>query len=116
MYKKDGNVSEPMRRIIFNILGTETWEDGLFKPNPQLTLFDEPSYQRVEINDICCFIKNNLSKIFPYVSCPVYLTNTKNSPLFLLFFTMSNPSDRAIAIGKNISPSITKAYPKACEH
>lgn len=114
--KKDGNISESLKDIIFGMLGTTEWEKGLFKKSIQVNLFNEDIYERVEINDICCFIKKNLNKIFPYVSCPVYLTNTKNAPLFLLFFTMSNPSDRAIEVGKEISSSIIKAYPTVCEH
>lgn len=114
--KKNGDVSESLRKIILNLLGTNEWETGLFKPKPQLNLFDIEEPERVEINDICCFIKKNLSKIFAYVSCPVYLTNTKNAPLFLLFFTMSNPSQAAIEKGQRISSSIINSYSKVCEH
>jgi hypothetical protein len=59
------------------------------------------------------WVKKRLETIFPYVEEPKLLHQTLESgkhgaPLFALFFTMSNPAPRAIALAKKIVRAVLK--------
>ena len=89
------------------ILGTSEWETKLYQESPQLSLFGEANYERVNFEELVSFIKSRLSSTFAYVSPKSrMLKNSKNSALFILFFLMTNNSPRAIGLGSKVVSDI----------
>ncbi len=95
-----GNIPEPNKLKLNQVLGTTTWEQEIYKKSPQLTLFGDVDLKRDSIEQIKAYILKRLRTIFPGVSeNPLTLRNPKNnSPLFLLCFAVSNPSSSAIKL------------------
>lgn len=89
------------------ILGTSEWETKLYQESPQLSLFGEANYERVNFEELVSFIKSRLFSTFAYVSPKSrMLKNSKNSALFILFFLMTNNSPRAIGLGSKVVSDI----------
>ena len=95
--RRDGNIPESHKLKLNQVLGTTTWEQEIYKESSQLTLFGDIDLERASIEKIKTYIFKRLKTIFPGVSAnPLTLRNSKNSPLFLLYFAVSNPSLSAI--------------------
>ena len=81
--------------------GREYWQ-SLYHASPQLSMFtDEPAQQRLRGSDhIANRYRERLASVFSRVA-PTRrtLTNSKNSPMFDLFFAASNPKGAGIAVG-----------------
>lgn len=102
--RNDGNITNESEKKLNSILGSTTWRNKLYDEDPQLSLFpDDNNFIRKEQNDICCFFREEMKKIFPSVLCPVCLKNSNNSPLFLLFFAVSNDRKTAQKAANNIA-------------
>lgn len=100
---KDKNYSETISKKIDKILGTHDWEDALYRESQQLSLFDMDNYERVELRELVDFLSNRLKSVFAYVSPKSrVLKNSKNSPLFILYFMMTNNSPKAIGLGSKV--------------
>lgn len=113
---KDGSKIRPEWESTLNrLLGTDHWITELYKPKevPQMEdLFgEEPEseVERLNVEGVSKFVKSRLSEQFPFVSDPVTLRNN-NSPLFLFFLAVSNPSNVAIGLAKKVSSQILKKY------
>lgn len=88
---------------IDTILGTHDWEKALYEEDPQLTFFGTTDYRRVDFDRLVSYITNRISSIFSYVSPKSrILKNSKNSPLFILYFIMTNSSPKAIGLGSKV--------------
>lgn len=88
---------------IDTILGTHDWEKALYEEDPQLTFFGTTDYRRVDFDRLVSYITNRISSIFAYVSPKSrILKNSKNSPLFILYFIMTNSSPKAIGLGSKV--------------
>ena len=88
---------------IDKILGTHDWEDALYRESQQLSVFDMDNYERVELGELVDFLSNRLKSVFAYVSPKSrVLKNSKNSPLFILYFMMTNNSPKAIGLGSKV--------------
>lgn len=99
--------SETTSQKIDSILGTHDWEGALYKKDPQISMFDSTSYCRVNFEGLVNYITNRLSSTFAYVSPKSrILKNSKNSPLFVLYFMMTNDSPRAIGLGSKVVTQI----------
>lgn len=100
---KDKQYTAATSAKIDRILGTHDWEETLYQENPQLTLFGTTNYDRVDFDGLVGYITNRLTSIFAYVSPKSrVLKNSKNSPLFILYFIMTNNSPRAIGLGSKV--------------
>ena len=97
------NITDATSAKIDSILGTHDWEEALYKEDSQISFFDTPNYNRVNFEELVNYITNRLSSTFAYVSPKSrILKNSKNSPLFILYFIMTNKSRKAIGLGSKV--------------
>lgn len=91
------------------VFGSNEWKSSLYRENPQGHLFGERDHLRLGIDDVEKFIVKKLKEIFPHVANKTLrLCNSKNSPLFSLFFAVANPSPAAGKAALNIANSLLK--------
>lgn len=77
----------------------------------QMSFFDEEQRFNKEVNEVQLkkYIYGRLKTIFPAVADnPRILYDTKNSPLFLFCFAVSNDSHKAIRLALNGADHILK--------
>lgn len=88
-------------------LGTDEWKRALYV-NEQPDLFgDDPTVTRDKgYEAILQFTQRRLGEAFPYVSQPLLLRGHKGPALFALFFMVSNPDTKAIALAARVSREI----------
>lgn len=88
-------------------LGTDEWRQALYT-NEQADLFGgDPTVTRDKgYAAILQFTRQRLNKAFPHVSEPLLLRGRKGPPLFALFFMVSNPHPKAIALAGRVSREI----------
>jgi three-Cys-motif partner protein len=100
MLKKDKQIDETWKAKLDMIFGDNSWEQEFYIEDPQTNLFNTTEYKKdANINAIKDYICKRLETIFPSVSKnPRMLYNTKNSPLFLFCFAVSNPAPAAIGL------------------
>ncbi len=101
--RNDGNVLPSDIAKLNNLFGDSDWKSKLYYVEDQLNMFDEEETKRKDQTSICCYFMSKMKSIFSLVLCPICLTNTNNTPLFLLFFSVSNPSSKAQQTAKNIA-------------
>ena len=108
MTPRDGDRIRPEWRETLNrLLGTDKWEDVLYKPvDPPVIddLFGDddptPVAERINVAELQEWVTARLKELFPYVAEPVLLKN-KGKPLFLFFFAVSNPDPKAWSLADN---------------
>ncbi|MDR2615379.1 MAG: three-Cys-motif partner protein TcmP [Oscillospiraceae bacterium] len=99
-------VVENWRNKLNDLFGDTDWENRFYKPNPQLTLFEDNVKVIKDVNtkELAVYICDRLKSIFPYVADnPRLLYNAKMSPLFLFCFAVSNPSEKAYGLAKKVA-------------
>lgn len=90
------------------IFGTEDWQT-LYQKNPQENLFGDDDQLREDMDEVEDFFHNRLKEVFPFVAnSPMRLLNSKNTPLFSLFFAVSNPSPAAGKLALKIADNLLK--------
>lgn len=100
---KDKQYSDATSNRIDSILGTHDWEKALYYEAPQISLFGTINYDRVNFDELVKYVTGRLSSIFAYVSPKSrILKNSKNSPLFILYYLMTNNSPKAIGLGSKV--------------
>ena len=100
---KKKKLTQAMENKIDNILGTHEWESSLYQLDDQISMFGDENYIRVNFEELVSFVRNRLTSTFAYVSPKSrILKNSKNSPLFILFFMMTNNSYKAIGLGSKV--------------
>lgn len=110
---KDKQYTDATSNKIDSILGTHDWEKALYYEDPQISLFGTTNYDRVNFEELVKYITNRLSSIFSYVSPKSrILKNSKNSPLFILYFLMTNSSPKAIGLGSKVVNQIFEKVDK----
>lgn len=116
MTPRDGSRIKPEWAATLNrLLGTDRWIDELYKPKEASYMEDlfgaepETEVERLNVEGVSEFVKNRLAEQFAFVSQPLTLRN-KNSPLFLFFLAVSNPSNVAIGLARKVSGQIIKKY------
>ena len=100
LLRKDCKISERNIKKLEELLGTTDWQDEIYHESRQISLFGEVNKEKCSIDGVRKYAIKRLKSIFPGVSNNSrVLTNTyKNSPMFLLCFAVSNPSDNAIRL------------------
>jgi three-Cys-motif partner protein len=113
LLKRDGYIDEALCRRLDFVFGDRSWRrvfyrnDASIKPaSVQHGLFDlvegavEPGYpSKADFSVIEGYFKDRLRTIFAKVADnPVWLTNSKNVPLYLLYFMAGNESGAPIAV------------------
>ena len=90
--------------------GSEPWE-GLYQPSPQFSMFDDdPRLERQSGgNQISEIYRARLQDVFHRVArTPRVLTNSKQAPIFDLFFAAGNPRGAHIAV--DIADHLLKSW------
>jgi len=102
---------------IDRLLGDSGWQTEFYMDDPQKLLWDllpdseafdsDPRKIKVNPERIKAYIISRLETIFPCVSKhPKIFRNSKNSPLFLFFFAISNESEKAQNIALRMADHI----------
>jgi three-Cys-motif partner protein len=106
--QRDGKIPVLHKEKINYLLGTTEWENEIYYESPQISLFGEQYLERLSIDGIRRYIIRRLKSVFPGVSdeSTVLRNPQNNSPLFLLCFATSNPSNKVIKISLNAADHI----------
>ncbi|MEZ5571194.1 MAG: three-Cys-motif partner protein TcmP [Halioglobus sp.] len=94
--------------IITRMLGTDEWKSAFYQDTGQPDLFtrNTTSERHMDVDDLEIYVKERLQTIFPMVLDPRRLVQSRNAPLFSLFFAVSNPSEAAQQPAKRIAGHI----------
>ena len=99
---------------ISRLLGDNGWEDALYKPKPLPPMDDmfgddslADEYSRLNVEELTDWVTKRLEELFSYVANPVRLDNN-GKPLFLFYFAVSNPSEKAWRLADRVVSGITK--------
>lgn len=65
---KKKTLTEKTKHRLNTILGTTEWENKLYYESPQISMFDDIEYERVNFDELVSFIKDRLKSTFAYVS------------------------------------------------
>jgi three-Cys-motif partner protein len=83
------------------IFGTNEWQQAFYPRKKQLTLFGEEEVQakQADFESIGQFFLQRLQSVFTAVAPnPFILTNSKNNPLYWLYFASGNPKGAPTAV------------------
>lgn len=92
LLKRDKPPTGRVMELLNRVMGSNDWIQEIYRPEPQLSLFGE---QRV-IRDVmraewlARLYADQVGTLFPFVSKPVIMTNSKNAPLYTLFLASHN--------------------------
>ncbi len=110
--RKDGCILETCESRLDRVLGDCDWRDWFVRPVPSNDLFEvgERFESAANPEAIEQFVNERLNQIFPGGTGDnaVRLRNSKNSTMFSLFFSMSNPDPRARALAMKIANHILR--------
>ncbi|CAN5281719.1 three-Cys-motif partner protein TcmP [soil metagenome] len=98
LLKKDGNISELIKKRLDEMFGTENWFEEFFKEKEIRGLFDTQTIleKTANLDSIADYFNKRLASVFAGVAKnPLKLYNTKNNPLYLLCFAVGNPNPKA---------------------
>ena len=107
---RDGDLDEATKEKLNQFFGDEKWHNEIYKPAsssflPFIDSNEQPVSREAGTHKIEGFVRKKLSDIFfGVVDRPLRLVNTKNAPLYLLFFAFGNK--KGAEIGKKIANRI----------
>lgn len=106
--KLDKGKEEKLDRV----LGTSDWRDRWYQHSiePENMFETETeAVRRADVDAIEAYVSERLSSVFKgAVMPPVRLRHNNNAPMASLFFAVSNPSPKAVALAKRIAGYILK--------
>jgi three-Cys-motif partner protein len=109
-------VDQSKAESLDDVLGTQDWREHFYTADGQTGLLGEQE-RKVRTStaiDIANFVHGRLKQIFTgWVSEPLYLYSANGAPLFALFCCISNPSERAVRLAKDIASYILGKFGKA---
>jgi three-Cys-motif partner protein len=98
---RSGDIPRSWRHRLDLLLGTQDWYDEFYKVETTPTLFggEQDRVVKATTATIGRYFNERLGSIFAGVASePGVLTNSKNSPLYLLCFAVANPRGKEIAL------------------
>lgn len=111
MLKKTGDIPASWRKRLDAILGASDWYDLAFKKKMTQGLFgeEEITVKTGDFELIIEYVVKRLQTVFPGVAeNPLPLFNSRNNPLYLLCFAVSNPTPRAKELALDIARSVLR--------
>jgi three-Cys-motif partner protein len=111
MLKKKGDIPASWRKRIDTLLGSTGWYDLSYAKTQSHGLFgDEEVIVKVsDFDSIINYVIGRLQTVFPGVaSNPLPLLNSRNNPLYLLCFAVSNPNQRAKELALKIAGDVLR--------
>lgn len=107
LLKKDGKMDESWKNKLNQVFGDNSWEKEMYSESPQGNLFGELDIVKESTDKLVLYIQKKLKQEFPFVSSKNrILYNSKKSPLFLLCFAVSNPSNKAWGLAQKVADHI----------
>lgn len=101
LLKKGGDIPKAWQDKLDRVFGAADWREEFFKPSKQVGLFgDSSEVVKVQgFDKIGEYVLRRLRTIFPWVAQnPLYLSNSKGSPLYLFCFAAGNEKGGQIAV------------------
>jgi three-Cys-motif partner protein len=101
MLPRDGNIDQNWHRKLDEIFGRDDWFKAFYEENSQTSLFGEEVKMQKTANFaiIMAYYVKRLKSVFNHVAeNPLQLYNSRNNPLYGLFFAAGNPRGGKIAI------------------
>lgn len=95
---------ERFATLLSKVFGTEDWKALFYAPAAQGSLFEDVNQevQRVaSVEQVSQFIVERLKSVFPedgVLEKPLFLRNSKNTPIYMLCFAASNPKGAKTAV------------------
>jgi three-Cys-motif partner protein len=116
MLPRDGRIRPSWEQNIDRILGSDEWKTEFYKKDQQISISDllnkgesEKRIKAANPEKIKEFVIKRLQTIFPCVSkSPRIFRNSKNAPMFLYCFAISNDSIKAQKLALKIANHILK--------
>jgi len=110
-------ITPEARRSLTENLGTMDWETAFYEEPPEdgPNLFGLPPVARapqrtLNINGIEAFVRKQLSSIFPHVVPNPLRLGPRGTPLYSLFFAVSNPSPKAKELADRLARAIIQQH------
>lgn len=89
------------------LLGSTDWENKIYYQSPQSSFWNEIILEKVDTENIKDYILSRLKDTFAAVSDKaVLLRNTRQSPVFMLCFAVSNPNQKAKVLSLKVADYI----------
>lgn len=111
MLTKDGKICEDWVNKLDLIFGSHDWFDMFYVESAQTKMFDD-DYSPEKIGNFVIiqqYLLKRLKSVFADVAKnPLSLCNSKNNPLYLLCFAVSNRSEKARGLATKIAQEILK--------
>ena len=114
--KEGGKIIEEWRDTLDRLLGTNDWEQALYKPKQEPIIGDlfggesqDSETERLNVEELQRWLTSRLKELFPFVANPLLLHNQK-APLFLFYFAVSNPSKSAWGLAQKAANHIIKKH------
>lgn len=113
MMKKKGEIDPSWKAKLNSIFGDNSWETEFYSEDPQMNLFGTQGMKKdCNTDSLKAYIEKRLGSIFPAVSNNSrVLLNSRNSPLFLFCFAVSNSSPKASGLAMRVANYILKDQP-----
>lgn len=109
MLTTTGEIPPQWQEKLTECFGTDEWREVFYQPSDQQSLLeDEPTVKVPKPFEILStFVNKRLKTIFPgVINRNLILTNSRNSPLFLLCFACANPNPQAYRLAIKIANQI----------
>lgn len=103
MLTKNGVLSPQWEAKLIDVFGTDSWKKSFYTRSGQMDIFslipENKKKKTADFEAIKKYTIERLKTVFPGVAPnPRVLTNKTNSPLFVLFFAVSNERGKATAL------------------
>lgn len=113
MARNSSAIDSDKEKSITRILGDDSWRTRFYAPPKQDDLFGNVNGEERDANpdQIVEFVSERLRTLFPSVLDPkvLYQNGDSGSPLFALYFCLSNPARNAKAVATRIANHILKS-------
>ena len=106
------DLDDSKRAALTRMIGTADWEKDWYQLTKRTDLFgdtDEKLARMAEVDDMEAYFGQRLRSLFPKVLPPLRLNDDRGIPQFALFFAISNPEPKAIALASKIASHILKS-------
>lgn len=105
MLTKSGKIDPKWELKLDDVFGEKTWRQEFYEPSKQTTIFNFGAdvscefVKNADFNKINGYINKRLNSVFAGVAKkPAVLRNSTNTPLFSLFFAVSNENGKDVAL------------------
>jgi len=92
LLRRDEPPKGQVRALLNRVMGSSNWVEKIYRPAAQLSLFGETLVVRdvIRAEWLARVYADQMGVLFPYVSKPVIMTNSRNTALYALFLASHN--------------------------